>query len=87
MRYSYIIIKENYPELQRESTIFKSPYKRKKYAFIEKTCFNDGSEAITRIIYSDDLMELHKKAEGYISWYNYPLGLYKDMQQSVLELN
>ena len=44
--YNYIIIKHNYPELERESTLLHNKYKPKmKYAFINKGCHKDGSES------------------------------------------
>ena len=90
--YNYAIIKENYPELERESVL--SPGKKsnkysakKKYAMIVKGVHKDGSESIYFIKYSNDLEELHKEASRYISWYNYPLGLSKNIQGFIRELN
>jgi hypothetical protein len=85
--YSYVIIKENYPELERESTLLPSKYKPRTYAFIEKIVNRDGSENISRIVYSNDITELQKNAQGYISWYNYPLGLTKNIQGYISTLN
>lgn len=80
-RYSYAIIKENYRELERESTLLDNNYKAsKKYALIEKQCFDDGSETINRIVYDNDLYALQRIAEGYVSWYNYPTGVTKNIQ-------
>lgn len=85
--YSYIIIKENYPELARESTLLPSThYPKLRYAFIEKQVFKDGSEAINRIDYSDDLPKLHNIAKEYISWYNYPIGIAKNIQGYLREI-
>ena len=86
--YNYIIIKHNYADLERESTLSYNKYKaNKKYAYICKGTFKDGSEAIFFIDYSNDLEDLQNKANKYISWYNYPIGLSKNMQQYITELN
>lgn len=86
--YNYAIIKHSYPELERESVLTENLYKPKlKYAFICKGIHKDGSESIYFIKYSNDLEKLHNMAKGYISWYNYPLGLTKDMQGYIRELN
>ena len=79
----YVIIKENFKDLKFESTILRSIYKDKKYAMIEKVCLTDDTEKICRIVYSDDLTALQSKAEDYISWYNYPLGFYKQMNGTI----
>lgn len=80
-RYSYVIIKENNPYMERESTLLYNNYKpSKKYAFINKVVNKDGSESIAFIDYSNDLQALQDRAKGFLSWYNYPLGVSKDMQ-------
>lgn len=86
--YSYVIIKENYKELSQETTLAKENkyLKSKKYAFICKTVCNDGSEFIGFIDYSNDLQMLHERAKGFVSWYNYPLGLSKNTQGFISEL-
>lgn len=79
--YSYVIIKNNYPQLERESTLLHNKYKaNSKYAFIQKYVHKDGSESICFIDYSNDLEALQKRANGFISWYNYPIGIYKNIQ-------
>lgn len=79
--YSYVIIKNNYPQLERESTLLHNKYKaNSKYAFIQKCVHKDGSESICFIDYSNDLEALQKRANGFISWYNYPIGIYKNIQ-------
>ena len=86
--YSYIIIKENYPELERESVLLENKYKKsKKYAFINKGVHKDGSESIYFIEYSNNLQELQEKANGFISWYNYPMKLSKSINGYISELN
>jgi len=85
--YSYAIIKENYPELERESVLLDNKYKKsKKYAYICKVCHKDGSENIAFINYSNDLKELQERAIQLPSWYNYPLGVAKDMQGYLREI-
>ena len=82
--YSYVIIKHSYPELERESVLLENKYnKNKKYAFIEKIVNKDNSENISRIVYSNDMETLQNSASKYLSWYNYPLNLYKDIQQNI----
>jgi transposase-like protein len=86
--YSYAIIKENYPELERESVLLDNKYKKsKKYAYICKVCHKDGSENIAFINYSNDLKELQERAIQLPSWYNYAIGIYKDMQGNINILN
>lgn len=86
--YTYVIIKHNYPELERESTLLISPYKpKKKYAAIYKQSHKDGSESIAFIVYDNDLEQLQKDASGHSSWYNYPLNLSKDMQGYIKHIN
>lgn len=88
MAYSYVIIKENYPELERESVLLENKYKpSKKYALIHKICHKDGSENISCIIYSNDLASLQLRANGFISWYNYAINLYKDIQGNISIIN
>lgn len=87
VNYSYAIIKDNYKELAKESTFLDNDYKATKFALIEKQMFKDGSEGINRIIYSNDLHDLQSKATNYVSWYNYPMNLTKDMQQNIRTIN
>ncbi len=86
--YNYAIIKKNYPELERERTLIDSRYlKSKKYAMIVKGVHKDGSENIYFIRYSSKLEELQEIANGFPSWYNYPMSLYKEMQGNILPIN
>jgi hypothetical protein len=85
--YSYIIIKENHPELERESVLLDNKYNpKKKYAFINKVVHKDGSENIAFINYSNDLQDLQNRTKGFISWYNYPLGVAKNIQGYLREI-
>lgn len=85
--YNYVIIKHNYPELERERTLLANKYDaKKKYAFIQKSVHKDGSESIGFITYSNDLEALQVRANGFVSWYNYPLGLRKNIQGFVSEV-
>lgn len=82
--YSYVIIRENYPALDREKVLLHNKHNpKKKYAFISKVVHKDRSESIAFIDYSNDLAALQLKAQDYISWYNNPANLYKDMQQNI----
>jgi len=86
-KYSYVIIKHNYPELERESVLLENKYSsKKKYAFINKISHGDGSENIAFIEYSNDLEGLQNRAKGFISWYNYPIGLAKSIQGYISEI-
>jgi hypothetical protein len=85
--YNYVIIKENNSYLAQESALLDNVYLPTKYALIEKQCFKDGSEAINRIQYSNDLQKLSEIAKNYISWYNYPIGIYKDIQGNLCHLS
>jgi len=79
--YNYVIIKHNFPELEKESTLLHNKYNpKKKYAYINKGVHKDGSESIYFIDYSNDLEALQQRAKECISWYNYPLGVSKNIQ-------
>ena len=85
--YNYVIIKENYPELERENVLLENKYKaNRRYAMITKMVHTDGSESIPTIVYSNDLQGLQERAKGFISWYNYPIGIAKDMQGYLREI-
>lgn len=85
--YSYVIIKENYPQLERENVLLENKYKaNKRYAMITKMVHKDGSENISTIVYSNDLQGLQERAKGFISWYNYPLGIAKNIQGYLREI-
>lgn len=85
--YNYVIIKENYPELERENVLLENKYKaNRRYAMITKMVHKDGSESIPTIVYSNDLQGLQERAKGFISWYNYPIGIAKDMQGYLREI-
>lgn len=87
-QYHYVIIKNNYPELERESALSHNKYNaKKKYAFINKGIHKDGSESIYYIDYSNDLEALQNRAKEFISWYNYPIGLSKNIQGYITELS
>lgn len=78
--YSYVIIKHNYPALERESALLENNYKPKlKYAMINKIVHKDGSESTAFIEYSSNLELLQSRASSYVSWYNYPIGLSKSI--------
>lgn len=84
---NYAIIKENYPYLAQETVLTQNKYNaKKKYAIILKSCHKDGSESITAIFYSDNLQLLSEQAKEYPSWYNYPLGVCKNMQGYLSEI-
>ena len=90
-QYNYAIIKYNYPELARETVLSPEKnankyFKTKKYAMIVKGAHKDGSETIYFIKYSNDLPELHSQAKEYPSWYNYPIGISKNIQGYLSEL-
>lgn len=86
--YNYVIIKENNPYFAQESVLLDNKYKaNKKYAFITKMIHKDGSESIATIEYSNDLQLLQERAGGFCSWYNYPMGVYKDMQQYLHQIS
>jgi hypothetical protein len=85
--YSYVIIKENYPDMERQSALLHNNYKAsKRYALISKVVNRDNSESIAFVDYSNDLQALQDRAKGYVSWYNYPLGIAKNIQGYLSEL-
>lgn len=86
-KYSYAILKRNYPDLARETTLLPSPYKPTKYALIEKIVHADGSENISRIVYKNYLIPLTESLEQYVSWYNYITNKSKSIQGYISDLN
>lgn len=87
-KYSYVIIKFNNPYFAKESVLLNNKYKKSaKYAMLEKLVHSDGSESIANITYSSDIVKLQETANGYISWYNYPQGLTKNIQGYISKLN
>jgi hypothetical protein len=87
--YSYAIIKENYPQLAQLTTLGSDNkyLKSKKYAFICKTVCNDGSEFVGFIKYSNDLEYFQNEATGFVSWYNYPMNIKKNIQGFLSYIN
>ena len=86
-QYSYGIIKDNNPYFAQESVLLDNKYKKSaKYALIEKIVHKDGSENISRIVYSSNIVKLQAMAAGYVSWYNYPLCLTKNIQGYITQL-
>lgn len=84
--YSYAVIKHNDPTFERESTYLKSKYKKTKYASFNKAVHKDGSETLVHIEYSNNLEELQEKASKLPTWYNYPLGVAKNIQGYLREI-
>lgn len=87
MKYSYMIIKENNPYNKQESTLLDNKYKNTKYAMFEKMINKDSSESLVSIRYSNDLQKLHEIASKFISWYNYPMNIKKNMQGFLSYIN
>lgn len=87
MSYTYGILRENTERaaLHQINTFFPCKHKKTKYGIIEKALMPDGSEIVVRVIYSNNLEQLTNTLKNYISWYNEPLGLKKDMQQNISE--
>lgn len=81
-KYNYCILVENTPDkyLHQESTYLPSPFKKTKFALIEKQVFKDGSEGINRIIYSNNQAKLTEQMKQYVSWYDYIVGQVKNIQ-------
>lgn len=84
--FNYAVIKHNHKELERESTLLPSKWSNKKYAMLLKQHHKDSSESISFIKYSNNLEELQCDASKYETWYNYPIGLYKELQGNILQL-
>ena len=86
--YNYAIIQPNNPNLKRESVLSFNKYlKSKKYAFICKGVHKDGSESTYFIKYSNDLEAFQKDAAEYVSFYNYPIGIFKAIDGSIKKLS
>ena len=83
---SYAVIKFNSPEMERENVLGKNKYKKTKFAMLLKSIHKDSSESITFIDYSNDIVDLQNRASQFESWYNYPLGLFKDRNQTIKKL-
>jgi hypothetical protein len=87
-KYSYVVIIDNEPYLASESTLLDNKYKKSaKYAMFEKMINSDGSESLVKITYSSNITELQNIAANYVSWYNYPLNLSKNMQGYIKHIN
>ena len=86
--FSYVVITHNNPDLAKEDTYLdKNKYKKSaKYAMLFRTVHKDNSETLTHIRYSSNMEELQKAANSFISWYNYPLSLCKDMQGNISQI-
>lgn len=84
--YGYAIIKGNNEYFARQSTFLESKYKKTKYAMLIKEVHKDKSETLVKIEYSNDLEKLQNRANGFISWYNYPMGISKSIQGYLSEL-
>lgn len=79
--FSYVVIKYNNPAFAKESTLLDNKYKKSaKYAMFFRTVHKDSSESLTHIKYLSDMEELQRVANSFVSWYNYPLSIYKDIQ-------
>ena len=84
---SYVIIKHNDKTFGSLSALLENKYNPKaKYVLIEKITNKDSSESISRVLYSSNLEKLQELANKYVSWYNYPLNLYKEMQGNIYHL-
>ena len=85
--FSYVIIKENNACFASMDVMLRNKYNKKaKYALICKTVCRDNSEFIGYIDYSSNLEELQKRANKFPSWYNYCIGLYKELQGNIYHL-
>lgn len=81
--YHYAIIVHNSSDNYNRSVLLSNNYKRTKYCMIDRGVHKDGSESEYFIIYSNDLEKLQNKASKYVSWYNYPIGLRKEIQGGI----
>lgn len=86
--FSYVVIVYNNPDLANERTYLnQNKYKKSaKYAMLFRTVHKDNSETLTHMRYSSNMEELQKVANSFISWYNYPLALRKDMQGNISQI-
>ena len=86
--FNYSLLVENTKEryLQYESTFLNSPFKKTKYALIEKQHFSDNSEGINRIMYSNNIDSLREQMKTYPSWYDYIAGKSKNLQGYISDL-
>ncbi len=85
--YNYAIIQENHVGLRSMSVLDNNPYNaKKKYALLVKGVHKDSSESVYYIKYSNDLEELHTRAKAYPTWYNYPIGISKDLEGNLKEI-
>lgn len=85
--FNYVVIKENYPELERETVLLNNKYSpKKKFAVIFKQTYKDRSESITHIKYLNCLKEAQDTAKDFVSWYNYPLGVAKTLKGDLISI-
>lgn len=85
--YNYMVIVDNNEQLKSLSTLLENKYnKRAKYAMRLMIAHKDGSENVSAIMYSNDLGAFQKQANEFVSWYNYPIGLYKPLDGIIRKL-
>lgn len=84
--YTYVVIKHNDELFSHDSTLLRSKWKKTKYICLFKTMHKDGSESLTHYKCSNNLEAIQKEAKEYVSWYNYPIGLRKDLQGYISEI-
>jgi hypothetical protein len=82
--FSYVAIRHNIEEYKRISTYLPSKVTNKKYAIFYYTVNKDSSEILTKIECSNDLDKLQAIADNYPSWYNYPMGYFKQLQGDII---
>lgn len=85
--YSYVAIRRNDPAYEKERALVGNNYNpRKKYAYFNYLVHADGSESLAFIKYENDLEELQNIAKEFESWYNYPMGIAKYRDGTLVEL-
>jgi hypothetical protein len=87
--YTYAILVENTPNqyLHQENTLLPCKFKKTKYALIEKQVFKDHSEGVNFNYYSNDLKKFTDQMKKYISWYDYVIGVIKNIQGYESQIN
>jgi len=84
--FHYAIIVHNSSDNHNRNVLLSNNYKNTKYCMIDRGVHKDGSESEYFIIYSNNLEMLQNKASKYVSWYNYPIGLRKEIQGNISEI-
>jgi hypothetical protein len=84
--YGYAVIVKNDESLSRDTTYIPTKHKKTKYAMLIREVHKDKSETLVTIKYDNDISNLQESAKKYPTWYNYPMGITKNLQGYLREI-